>query len=101
MFIKIRILRLFLHLIFFHQVEIPSPVTPPSPNSLHTLIITPDFGADVFVACLTQAILHIYHHGVAVVTDETSVVQRFGGGASDEVTSVDPHHDRKLSGCLR
>lgn len=53
------------------------------------------------MARLTQAILHIYHHGVAIVTDEASVVQRFGGGAGDEVTSMDPHHDRKLSSGLQ
>lgn len=50
---------------------------------------------------LTQAILHVYHYGVAIVTDEASVVQRFGGGAGDEVASMDPHHDRKLGGRLQ
>lgn len=29
------------------------------------------------------------------VTNEASIIQRFGGRASDEIPTVDPHHDRE------
>lgn len=42
---------------------------------------------------LTQSVIHAYNNSVGEVTDEASVVQRLGGGASDEIPAVDPHHD--------
>lgn len=44
---------------------------------------------------LTKAVLNAHHHGVGEIADEPPVVQRFGGWASYEIPSMDPHHHRQ------
>lgn len=44
---------------------------------------------------LTKTIFHVYNHCVAIVTDEAAIIQRFRGRASDEVATMDPHHNWK------
>lgn len=42
---------------------------------------------------LTQSVLQAHNNSVGEVTDEASVIQRLGGRTSNEITTVDPHHD--------
>lgn len=44
---------------------------------------------------LTQSVLHVYNNSTGEVTDKTSVVQRLGGRACNEIPTMDPHHDRQ------
>lgn len=44
-------------------------------------------------SALTQSVLQAHNNRVSEVADEAAVIQRLGGGASDEVAAVDPHHD--------
>lgn len=44
---------------------------------------------------LTQSVLHAYNNSVGEVTDEASIIQRFGGRAGDKIPTMDPHHDRQ------
>lgn len=41
----------------------------------------------------TQSILQAHHNTFGGVADEAPVVQRLGGRASDEIPTMDPHHD--------
>lgn len=42
---------------------------------------------------LTQAVLEVHDNSASEVADEASVIERLGGGAGNEIPTVDPHHD--------